>query len=74
MNYVANQQYEDNNEKVYKDSLPGFKLLLYIFARKPLVAANIGIGVFTMVTNSTEWVLIVNKNIKESVIFNIPIE
>lgn len=35
-----------------------------LFVRKPLVAANIGVGVFTMVTNNTEWVLI-EKNIKE---------
>lgn len=26
----------------------------FFFVRKPLVAANIGVGVFTMVTNNTE--------------------
>lgn len=33
-----------------------------LFVRKPLVAANIGVGVFTMVTNNTEWVLIEKKH------------
>lgn len=44
-----------------------------LFVRKPLVAANIGVGVFTMVTNNTEWVLI-EKNIKEKCFFNTPFE
>lgn len=34
----------------------------FFFVRKPLVAANIGVGVFTMVTNNTEWVLIEKKH------------
>lgn len=33
-----------------------------LFVRKPLVAGNIGVGVFTMVTNNTEWVLIEKKH------------
>lgn len=28
--------------------------IVHFFVRKPLVAANIGVGVFTMVTNNTE--------------------
>lgn len=44
-----------------------------LFVRKPLVAANIGVGVFTMVTNNTEWVLI-EKNIKEKCLFKTPFE
>lgn len=34
----------------------------FFFVRKPLVAANIGVGVFTMVTDNTEWVLIEKEN------------
>lgn len=45
----------------------------FFLVRKPLVAANIGVGVFTMVTNNTEWVLI-EKNIKEKCLFNTPFE
>lgn len=45
-----------------------------LFVRKPLVAANIGVGVFTMVTNNTELVLNRKKNIKEKCLFNTPFE
>lgn len=48
-------------------------IIVYFFVRKLFVVVNIGVGVFIMVINNIEWVLI-EKNIKEKCFFNILFE